>query len=61
MLAKRVSAIPAGDGWVYEPKWDGFRHMAHFRRWRKDKEPHDCTYAQLEVVPPAELAAIFAK
>ncbi len=37
-----------------------FRHMAHFRRWRMDKSPRDCTYAQLEVVPPHELAAIFA-
>ncbi len=38
-----------------------FRHMAHFRRWRTDKKPADCTYAQLEVVPPHELAAIFAR
>jgi ATP-dependent DNA ligase len=37
-----------------------FRHMAHFRRWRPDKRPADCTYAQLEVVPPEELAKIFA-
>ncbi len=37
-----------------------FRHMAHFRRWRTDKKPSHCTYAQLEVVPPQELAAIFA-
>ena len=37
-----------------------FRHLAHFRRWRPDKRPRDCTYAQLEVVPPHELAAIFA-
>jgi len=37
-----------------------FRHMAHFRRWRFDKRPEDCTYAQLEVVPPHELAEIFA-
>ncbi len=36
-----------------------FRHTAQFRRWRPDKEPRDCTYAQLEVVPPQELAAIF--
>jgi ATP-dependent DNA ligase len=36
-----------------------FRHMAQFRRWRIDKEPADCTYAQLEVVPPQELMAIF--
>jgi ATP-dependent DNA ligase len=37
-----------------------FRHTAHFRRWRPDKSPRDCTYAQLEVVAPHELAAIFA-
>ena len=37
-----------------------FRHLAHFRRWRTDKRPGDCTYAQLEVVPPQELMAIFA-
>jgi ATP-dependent DNA ligase len=38
---------------------DRFRHMAHFRRWRTDKPPQDCTYAQLEVVPPQELMEIF--
>ena len=38
---------------------DRFRHLAHFRRWRLDKSPADCTYAQLEVVPPQELMAIF--
>jgi ATP-dependent DNA ligase len=37
-----------------------FRHMAHFHRWRRDKHPSDCTYAQLEVVPPHELEQIFA-
>jgi ATP-dependent DNA ligase len=37
-----------------------FRHTAQFRRWRPDKKPGDCTYAQLEVVPPQELTAIFA-
>ena len=37
-----------------------FRHTAQFRRWRDDKQPADCTFAQLEVVPPEELAAIFA-
>jgi ATP-dependent DNA ligase len=37
-----------------------FRHTAQFRRWRSDKKPGDCTYAQLEVVAPHELAAIFA-
>ena len=37
-----------------------FRHTAQFRRWRDDKKPNDCTYAQLEVVAPHELARIFA-
>jgi len=36
-----------------------FRHTAQFRRWRPDKPPRDCTYAQLEVVAPEELARIF--
>jgi ATP-dependent DNA ligase len=25
MLAKLARTIPDGDGWLYEPKWDGFR------------------------------------
>jgi ATP-dependent DNA ligase len=37
-----------------------FRHTAHFRRWRADKDPRECTYAQLEVVSPHELEKIFA-
>lgn len=36
-----------------------FRHIAHFRRWRPDKSATDCTFTQLEVVPPHELAKIF--
>ena len=27
-LAKTAKALPTGDGWVYEPKWDGFRALA---------------------------------
>lgn len=38
-----------------------FRHTAQFRRWRTDKKPKDCTYEQLEVVPPQELSEIFGK
>lgn len=40
---------------------DRFRHTAQFRRWRPDKNPRDCTFDQLEVVPPHELAEIFAR
>jgi ATP-dependent DNA ligase len=31
MEAKAVDAIPRGDNWQYEPKWDGFRCLA-FRK-----------------------------
>ena len=27
MLAKAADGLPAGDGWLYEPKWDGFRTL----------------------------------
>jgi len=38
---------------------DRFRHAATFLRWRDDKAPKDCTYAQLEVTPAFELSAVF--
>lgn len=28
MEAKLVAALPDGDGWQFEPKWDGFRCLA---------------------------------
>ncbi len=40
---------------------DRFRHLAHFRRWRGDKAPRECTYGQLEVVAPEELMGIFGE
>ena len=36
-----------------------FRHTSHFKRWRPDKQPKDCTYEQLDVTPPYEVAKIF--
>lgn len=27
MLAKASDALPAGEGWLFEPKWDGFRAL----------------------------------
>ena len=27
MLARRVDALPSGDRWLFEPKWDGFRTL----------------------------------
>ncbi len=38
---------------------DRFRHIAQFRRWRRDKPPAACTFDQLEVVVPQELKQIF--
>jgi ATP-dependent DNA ligase len=38
---------------------DRFRHATRFQRWRPDKRPEQCTYDQLEVVAPFELAEIF--
>jgi bifunctional non-homologous end joining protein LigD len=29
MLLSRATEIPQGDGWAFEPKWDGFRCLAH--------------------------------
>ena len=30
MLARLTAEIPSGDGWHYEPKWDGFRAIVFF-------------------------------
>ena len=55
MLAKPADAIPAGDGWLYEPKWDGFRALV-FRDGdetyiqSRDLKPLDRYFPEL---PPA--------
>ncbi|MEY2456715.1 MAG: hypothetical protein QOK06_1809 [Acidimicrobiaceae bacterium] len=36
-----------------------FRRVARFIRWRPDREPASCTYAQLDVAIPLELKAVF--
>ncbi|MBK1789113.1 ATP-dependent DNA ligase [Prauserella cavernicola] len=36
-----------------------FRHGGRLVRFRPDRTPESCTYAQLEEAPPAELAALF--
>ena len=36
-----------------------FRHATTFRRWRPDREPSSCTYAQLETAVPEVLAEVF--
>ena len=63
---KDLSWVPLRTELVVEVAYDHmqgtrFRHTAQFRRWRPDKRPRDCTFAQLEVVAPAELASIFKR
>jgi len=38
---------------------DRFRHATQFQRWRPDRQPESCTYGQLDVVVPEELASVF--
>jgi ATP-dependent DNA ligase len=40
---------------------DRFRHGTHFVRWRPDRSPGQCTYAQLEETPAYELSRIFGE
>ena len=55
MLAKLSTDIPAGDGWLFEPKWDGFRAIV-FRDGdetyiqSRDLKPLDRYFPEL---PPA--------
>src|SRR5262245_59885200 len=62
--AKDLSWEPLRIERVCEVEYEGmlngrFRHNGRFRRWRPDKDPSDCTFAQLEVVAPAELRDMF--
>ncbi len=38
-----------------------FRHTAQFNRWRPDRDPRSCTYAQLEEPVRYDLADIFGR
>jgi ATP-dependent DNA ligase len=61
---KDLSWEPLRPERVCEVKYDHmqghrFRHAAIFLRWRPDKPPGDCTYEQLDVTAPYELAKVF--
>lgn len=50
---KDLSFVPLRPERVVEVRYDHmegarFRHTAQFARWRPDRDPHSCTYAQLE-------------
>jgi len=38
---------------------DRFRHATTLVRWRPERDPRSCTYAQLDVAVPEELGAVF--
>ena len=61
---KEMSWVPLRIGLVVEVEYEGllnrrFRHNARVVRSRPDRTPESCTYAQLDVVAPAEIAQIF--
>jgi ATP-dependent DNA ligase len=50
---KDLSFVPLRPELVVEVGYDAmegdrFRHTAQFKRWRPDREPHSCTYEQLD-------------
>jgi ATP-dependent DNA ligase len=60
---KDLSFVPLRPERVLEVRYDHmegprFRHTAQFVRWRPDREPRSCTYAQLEEPVSFDLAAI---
>lgn len=62
---KDLSWTPLRIGLVCEVAYehlqgDRFRHSTRFVRWRPDKDPDECTYEQLEKIPPHELDDIFS-
>jgi ATP-dependent DNA ligase len=53
MLAKLANELPPGDGWLFEPKWDGFRAIVFRDRDRiytqsRDLKPLDRYFPELE-------------
>jgi ATP-dependent DNA ligase len=62
---KDLSFVPLRPERVVEVRYDymegiRFRHTAQFERWRPDRDPRTCTYAQLERPTPFELANVLA-
>ncbi|WP_459117322.1 ATP-dependent DNA ligase [Sphaerisporangium rhizosphaerae] len=63
---KNLAFIPLDPRLVVEVAYDHmegnrFRHTAQFRRWRTDRTPESCTYAQLETPVGYNLDDILAR
>jgi len=62
---KDLSFTPLRPDRVLEVKYDAmegrrFRHTAHFKRWRDDRDPTSCGYDQLEQPVRYDLASVLA-
>ncbi|WP_300399982.1 ATP-dependent DNA ligase [Nocardioides sp.] len=62
---KDLSFTPLRPERVLEVKYDAmegrrFRHTAHFKRWRPDREPASCGYDQLEQPVSYDLASVLS-
>jgi ATP-dependent DNA ligase len=60
-----LSWVPLRPELVVEVAYDHmegtrFRHTAQFRRWRPDRSPESCTYAQLEAPVRYDLADVLS-
>ena len=63
---KDLSFVPLAPERVVEVRYDHmegprFRHTTQFVRWRDDRDPRSCTYAQLEEPVSFNLAEILAR
>src|SRR3954469_22059861 len=66
MEAQLVRELPLGDGWAYEPKWDGFRGVlenagGELRLWSRNGRPLLRYFPELralgELLPPRSAIA----
>ena len=62
---KDLSWVPLRPDRVVEVAYDHmegtrFRHTTQFRRWRDDRDPASCTYAQLDRPVQFDLATVLA-
>jgi ATP-dependent DNA ligase len=62
MLAKSATELPTGDGWLFEPKWDGFRAIVFRDGDRvyiqsRDSKPLDRYFPELDAELKASLPA----
>ncbi|WP_211357323.1 ATP-dependent DNA ligase [Nocardioides rubriscoriae] len=62
---KDLSFVPLRPERVLEVKYDAmegrrFRHTAHFKRWRDDRDPTSCGYDQLEQPVSYDLAEVLS-